>query len=56
MKKKLFIKLCFSLNFKPLDPDPRIKLNADPTGSTSLVSNQSDVEPLSWVLIRLLYV
>ena len=31
------VKLCFSLNFIPLDPDldPRTQLNADPTGSGS---------------------
>ena len=31
----LLVKLSFSLKFKPLDPDPRTQLNADPTGSRS---------------------
>jgi len=36
-KKKILVKLCFSLNFMPLDPDPdpRTQMNADPTGSGS---------------------
>ena len=34
---KMFVKLCFSLHFIPLDPDPRTQMNADPTGSTSLM-------------------
>ena len=28
--KNVLVKLCFSLNFIPLDPDPRTQLNADP--------------------------
>ena len=28
--KTLLVKLCFSLNFIPLDPDPRTQMNADP--------------------------
>ena len=34
-KKKLLVNLYFSLNFIPLDPDPRAQMNADPTGSGS---------------------
>ena len=34
----LLVKLCLSLHFIPLDPDPQTQMNADPTesGSTSL--------------------
>ena len=36
----MLVKLCFSLNLIPVDPDPRTQLNASPTGSgsTSLVT------------------
>ena len=33
--RNLLVKLYFSLNFIPLDPDPRTQMNADPTGSES---------------------
>ena len=35
----MLVKLCFSLHFIPLDPDPGTQMNADPTGSgsTSLI-------------------
>ena len=29
------VKLCFFFHIIPLDPDPRTKMNADPTGSGS---------------------
>ena len=31
--KNMLVKLYFSLHFIPLNPDPRTKMNADPTGS-----------------------
>ena len=31
----MFVKLCFSLHFIPLDPDTRTQMNPDPTGSGS---------------------
>ena len=35
--KNLMVKLCFSLYFIPLDPDQRTQMNADPTGSESIL-------------------
>ena len=29
----MLVKLCLSLHFIPLDPDPQTQMNADPTGS-----------------------
>ena len=31
----MLVKLCFSLHFMPLNPDPPTQMNADPTGSGS---------------------
>ena len=39
-KKKLYDKLCFSLNCIPLDPDPWTHMNVDPTGSRSTSLNK----------------
>ena len=40
----MLVKLCFSLHFIPLDPDPRTQMNPDPTGSgsASLINTRPD--------------
>ena len=48
------VKLCFSLSFIPLDPDPRTQMNADPTGSGS-TSLYRDIDRIREIIIVSFY-